>query len=114
MYTKEGVLVTLGFASVTFKQDTAYELACFLMSQADCLTPSSHQTLLSRFGLTEEDFQALDHDVMLAMAHGDFPPAWSTVGNSSGEGKWFSLFLPLGACFSIIRAIAQGFSTCFL
>ncbi|XP_033019615.1 rho guanine nucleotide exchange factor 28 isoform X4 [Lacerta agilis] len=85
MYTKEGVLVTLGFASVAFKRNTAYELACFLMSQADCLTPSSHQTLLSRFALMEEDFQSLDHDVMLAMAHEDFPPAWSVVGNSSGE-----------------------------
>ncbi|XP_066468642.1 rho guanine nucleotide exchange factor 28 [Tiliqua scincoides] len=85
MYTKEGVTVTLGFSCVAYKQDIASELACFLVSQTNCLTTSSHYTLLSRFGLTAEDFQSLDNDLMLALAHEAIPPAWNIIGSSAGN-----------------------------
>ncbi|XP_072848742.2 rho guanine nucleotide exchange factor 28 isoform X2 [Pogona vitticeps] len=85
MYTKEDILVTLGSSSVTYKQDTARELACFLVSQMDCLTSSSHDMILSRFGLTAEDFQSVDCDVMLAMVYGERPPAWNITGNCSED-----------------------------
>ncbi|KAH0628033.1 hypothetical protein JD844_008696, partial [Phrynosoma platyrhinos] len=75
MYSKEGAPVTLGFSSVIYKQDTACEIACFLVSHVDCLTSSSHDVLLSRFGLTPEDFQSMDHAVTLAMAYEEIPPA---------------------------------------
>ncbi|XP_061476988.1 rho guanine nucleotide exchange factor 28 isoform X2 [Rhineura floridana] len=104
MYTKEGILVTLGFSSVTFKQNTAYELACFLVSQADCLTPSNHHILLSRFGLTEEHFQSLDHNVMLAMAHEDIPPAWNITGNiSENESKHKETLLHLTMRLGLVK-----------
>lgn len=86
MYTKEGLPETLGYSSVTYKWNTALEVACFLRSQADCLTPSSHHTLLSKFGITTEDFQSLDHDIMLAMAHKGIPPIWNITGNCSQDG----------------------------
>ncbi|XP_060091793.1 rho guanine nucleotide exchange factor 28 [Heteronotia binoei] len=85
MYTKEGMPETLGYSSVTYKRNTALEVACFLMSQVDCLTPSSHHILLSRFGLMAEDFQSLDHDIMLAMAHKGIPPIWNIIGNCSQD-----------------------------
>ncbi|XP_053147245.1 rho guanine nucleotide exchange factor 28 isoform X2 [Hemicordylus capensis] len=86
MYTKEGIPVMLGFSSVTYKQDIASELACFLVSQADCLTPSSHHTVLSKFGLMAEDVQSLDHDIMLAMDHEETPTAWNVTGGDSEDG----------------------------
>lgn len=85
MYTKEGVAVTLGFSCIAYKQDIASKLACFLVSQTNCLTSSSHQTLLNQFGLTAEDFLSLDDDLMLALAHEDIPPAWNITGNSSED-----------------------------
>ncbi|XP_077203533.1 rho guanine nucleotide exchange factor 28 isoform X2 [Paroedura picta] len=85
MYTKEGRPETLGCSSVTYKQNTALEVACFLRSQAHCLTPSSHLTLLDQFGLTAEDFQSLDHDIMLAMAYKGIQPIWSIIGNHSQD-----------------------------
>lgn len=93
MYTKEGLPETLGYSSVTYKKTTASEVASFLMSQADFLTPSSQHTLLSRFGLMAEDFQSLDHDIMLAMAHKGIPPIWNITGDSSQDGTRFSIFL---------------------
>uniref|UniRef100_A0A8D2IWC0 Rho guanine nucleotide exchange factor 28 n=1 Tax=Varanus komodoensis TaxID=61221 RepID=A0A8D2IWC0_VARKO len=85
MYKEEGMLVTLGSSSVTYKQDTAGELAWYLVSQVDCLTPSSHHTLLQRLGLTADGVQLVDHDAMLAVAHEEIPPTWSIVGSSSNN-----------------------------
>ncbi|XP_060617656.2 rho guanine nucleotide exchange factor 28 isoform X1 [Anolis sagrei] len=79
MHPKEGALVTLGFSPVTYKRDTACEIACFLMNHMDCLSASSHNTLLSRFGLTSEDIQSMDHAIMLAMAYERMPPAWNII-----------------------------------
>ncbi|XP_042304394.1 rho guanine nucleotide exchange factor 28 isoform X3 [Sceloporus undulatus] len=85
MYPKEGAPMTLDFSSVTYKQDTACEIACFLVSHVDCLTSSSHDTLLSTFGLTSEDFRSMDHALTLAMAYKEMPPAWNIIGSSSED-----------------------------
>lgn len=107
MYTKEDIWVTLGSSSITYKQNTACELACFLASQVDCLTSSSHHTILSRFGLTAEDFQSVDCDVMLAMVHGEIPPTWNVTGNFPEDGKnlsWLYLNSAYRYFFKILLA----------
>ncbi|XP_015269071.1 PREDICTED: rho guanine nucleotide exchange factor 28 [Gekko japonicus] len=104
MYTKEGMPETLGYSSVHYKQNTASEVACFLMSQADCLTPSSHHTLLSRFGLMVEEFQSLDHDIMLAMAHKGIPPVGDITGNcSQDESKHKETLLHLAMRLGLVE-----------
>lgn len=87
MYGKESEFLILGSSSITFKHDIACELACFLVSHANCLTPSSHHTLLSQFDLIERDLQSMDRDVMLAMAYEEIPSSWNIVGNSTEDGK---------------------------
>lgn len=96
MYPMEGTSVTLGSSSVTYKQDLACELASFLVHQVDCLSPTSHHALLSRFGLTTEELQSLDHDIMLAMAHEEMLmlPTWNIIGKSLEDGRQFSVFSP--------------------
>ncbi|XP_048705262.1 rho guanine nucleotide exchange factor 28 isoform X5 [Caretta caretta] len=85
MYTKGYSPVTLGCCSVTYKQNLSCKLSHFLVSHFDCVTSTSHQTLLSKFGLTVEDLQSLDHDMMLAIAHEELPPTWNVLGNCSED-----------------------------
>ncbi|XP_039400635.1 rho guanine nucleotide exchange factor 28 isoform X1 [Mauremys reevesii] len=85
MYTKGYSPVTLGCCSVTYKQNLSCKLSHFLVSHFDCVTSTSHQTLLSKFGLTVEDLQSLDHDMMLAIAHEELPPTWNILGNCSED-----------------------------
>uniref|UniRef100_A0A674J0B5 Rho guanine nucleotide exchange factor 28 n=1 Tax=Terrapene triunguis TaxID=2587831 RepID=A0A674J0B5_9SAUR len=85
MYTKGYSPVTLGCCSVTYKQNLSGKLSHFLVSHFDCVTSTSHQTLLSKFGLTVEDLQSLDHDMMLAIAHEELPPTWNVLGNCSED-----------------------------
>uniref|UniRef100_A0A8C3XLP8 Rho guanine nucleotide exchange factor 28 n=1 Tax=Chelydra serpentina TaxID=8475 RepID=A0A8C3XLP8_CHESE len=85
MYTKGYSPVTLGCCSVTYKQNLSCKLSHFLVSHYDCVTSTSHQTLLSKFGLTVEDLQSLDHDMMLAIAHEELPPTWNVLGNCSED-----------------------------
>nr|XP_056704998.1 rho guanine nucleotide exchange factor 28 [Euleptes europaea] len=104
MYTKEGGPETLGYSSVTYKQNTASEVARFLRNQAGCLTPSSYCTLLSRAGLMAEDFQSLDHDITLAMAHKEIPPAWNVTGNcSQDESKPKETLLHLAMRLGLVK-----------
>ncbi|XP_048360255.1 rho guanine nucleotide exchange factor 28 isoform X2 [Sphaerodactylus townsendi] len=104
MYTKEGVSETLGYSSVTYKWNTASEVAHFLMDQAGCLTSSSHDTLLSMFGLMAEDFQSLDRDIMLAMAHKEISPTWNITGTcSQDESKHKETLLHLAMRLGLVK-----------
>ncbi|XP_053887930.1 rho guanine nucleotide exchange factor 28 isoform X2 [Malaclemys terrapin pileata] len=85
MYTKGYSPVTLGCCYVTYKQNLSCKLSHFLVSHFDCVTSTSHQTLLNKFGLTVEDLQSLDHDMMLAIAHEELPPTWNVLGNCSED-----------------------------
>uniref|UniRef100_A0A670Y2T6 Rho guanine nucleotide exchange factor 28 n=1 Tax=Pseudonaja textilis TaxID=8673 RepID=A0A670Y2T6_PSETE len=104
MYGKESEFVILGSSCITFKHDIACELACFLVSQANCLTPSSHHTLLSQFDLIERDLQSMDHDVMLAMACEEIPSSWNIVGNSTeDESKCKETLLHLAMRLGLVQ-----------
>ncbi|KAM6475246.1 rho guanine nucleotide exchange factor 28 isoform 3-T3 [Liasis olivaceus] len=104
MYGKESEFVTLGSSSITYKHDIACELACFLVSQVNCLTPSSHHTLLSQFGLIVRDLQSMDRDVMLAMAHEEMPSSWNIAGNSTeDESKCKETLLHLAMRLGLVQ-----------
>ncbi|XP_019338152.2 rho guanine nucleotide exchange factor 28 isoform X2 [Alligator mississippiensis] len=85
MYTEGYSPVILGSCSVTYRENLPCKLSRFLVSHVDCITSVSHQTLLNTFGLTVEDFQSLDHDMTLAIAHEELPNNWNIVGNCSKD-----------------------------
>ncbi|XP_039176660.1 rho guanine nucleotide exchange factor 28 isoform X5 [Crotalus tigris] len=104
MYGKESEFQILGSSSITFKHDIACELACFLVSKANCLTPSSHHTILSQFNLIERDLQSMDRDVMLAMAYEEIPSSWNIVGNSTeDESKCKETLLHLAMRLGLVQ-----------
>lgn len=78
--------VTMGSGSVTYVDNMACRLARLLVTQADRLTASSHQTLLTPFALTVEALSALDEELVLALTHLELPLGWTVLGNSSLEG----------------------------
>ncbi|XP_055277837.1 rho guanine nucleotide exchange factor 28 isoform X2 [Moschus berezovskii] len=77
--------VTMGSDSVTYVDNMACRLARLLVTQADRLTASSHQTLLTPFALTAGALPALDEELVLALAHLELPLGWTVLGNSSLE-----------------------------
>ncbi|KAF4024293.1 hypothetical protein G4228_016309 [Cervus hanglu yarkandensis] len=77
--------VTMGFDSVTYVDNMACRLARLLVTQADRLTASSHQTLLTPFALTAGALPALDEELVLALTHLELPLGWTVLGNSSLE-----------------------------
>ncbi|XP_074851528.1 rho guanine nucleotide exchange factor 28 [Carettochelys insculpta] len=85
MYMKGYSPVIRGCCSVTYKQTLPGKLSHFLVSHFDRITATSHQTLLSEFGLTVEDLQLLDHGMMLAIAHEELPPTWNVLGSCSED-----------------------------
>uniref|UniRef100_A0A452EJ10 Rho guanine nucleotide exchange factor 28 n=1 Tax=Capra hircus TaxID=9925 RepID=A0A452EJ10_CAPHI len=82
--------VTMGSDSVTYVDNMACRLARLLVTQADRLTASSHQTLLTPFALTAGALPALDEELVLALTHLELPLGWTVLGNSSLEeqGSW--------------------------
>ena len=93
--------VTMGSDSVTYVDNMACRLARLMVTQADRLTASSHQTLLTPFALTAGALPALDEELVLALTHLELPLGWTVLGNSSLEGESLpensgvsSLFLP--------------------
>uniref|UniRef100_A0A8L2UN35 Rho guanine nucleotide exchange factor 28 n=1 Tax=Rattus norvegicus TaxID=10116 RepID=A0A8L2UN35_RAT len=77
--------VTMGSGSVTYVDNMACRLARLLVTQADRLTPCSHQTLLTPFALTAEALPALDEELVLALTQLELPLGWTVLGNSSLE-----------------------------
>ncbi|GAB1298475.1 Rho guanine nucleotide exchange factor 28 [Apodemus speciosus] len=77
--------VTMGSGSVTYMDNMACRLARLLVTQADRLTPCSHQTLLTPFALTAEALPALDEELVLALTQLELPLGWTVLGNSSLE-----------------------------
>ncbi|XP_069412283.1 rho guanine nucleotide exchange factor 28 isoform X2 [Ovis canadensis] len=77
--------VTMGSDSVTYVDNMACRLARLLVTQADRLTASSHQTLLTPFALTAGELPALDEELVLALTHLELPLGWTVLGNSSLE-----------------------------
>uniref|UniRef100_A0A8D1M5N6 Rho guanine nucleotide exchange factor 28 n=2 Tax=Sus scrofa TaxID=9823 RepID=A0A8D1M5N6_PIG len=77
--------VTMGSDAVTYVDNLACRLARLLVTQADRLTASSHQTLLTPFALTEGALPALDEELVLALTHLELPVGWTVLGNSSLE-----------------------------
>ncbi|XP_064413485.1 rho guanine nucleotide exchange factor 28 [Latimeria chalumnae] len=85
VHTEGTSFLALGCSTITYVQDKAHELSQFLASHVDCITSTSHLTVLAQFGLSVEDVQSLDENVTLAMAHLDMPSPWTVLGNWSGE-----------------------------
>ncbi|XP_058166136.1 rho guanine nucleotide exchange factor 28 isoform X2 [Dasypus novemcinctus] len=79
--------VTMGSGSVTYVDNMACRMARLLITQADRLTASSHQTLLTPFALTVGQLPALDEELVLAMTHLELPLGWTVLGNSSLEAS---------------------------
>lgn len=79
--------VTMGSDSVTYVDNMACRLARLLVTQADRLTASSHQTLLTPFALTAGALPALDEELVLALTRLELPLGWTVLGNSSLEGE---------------------------
>ncbi|KAM8814196.1 rho guanine nucleotide exchange factor 28 isoform 4-T4 [Rhynchonycteris naso] len=77
--------VNMGSGLVTYVDNMACRLARLLVTQADRLTTSSHQTLLTPFALTVGALPALDEELVLALTHLELPPGWTVLGNSSLE-----------------------------
>ncbi|XP_036082164.1 rho guanine nucleotide exchange factor 28 isoform X3 [Rousettus aegyptiacus] len=77
--------VTMDSGSVTYVDNMACRLARLLVTQADRLTASSHQTLLTPFALTVGALSALDEELVLALTHLELPLGWTVLGNSSLE-----------------------------
>lgn len=78
--------VTMGSSSVTYVDNMACRLARLLVTQADRLTASSHQTLLTPFALTVGALPALDEELVLALTQLELPLGWTVLGNTSLEG----------------------------
>lgn len=79
--------VTMDSGSVTYVDNMACRLARLLVTQADRLTASSHQTLLTPFALTVGALPALDEELVLALTHLELPLGWTVLGSSSLEGR---------------------------
>ncbi|KAF6123087.1 Rho guanine nucleotide exchange factor 28 [Phyllostomus discolor] len=77
--------VTMDSGSVTYVDNMACRLARLLVTQADRLTASSHQTLLTPFALTVGALPALDEEIVLALTHLELPLGWTVLGSSSHE-----------------------------
>ncbi|XP_014405196.1 PREDICTED: rho guanine nucleotide exchange factor 28 isoform X2 [Myotis brandtii] len=75
--------VTMGAGSVTYVDNMACRLARLLVTQADRLTASSHQTLLTPFALTVGALPALDEELVQALTHLELPLGWTVLGHSS-------------------------------
>ncbi|KAM4875956.1 rho guanine nucleotide exchange factor 28 [Thomomys bottae] len=77
--------VTMDSGSVTYIDNMACRLARLLVTQADRLTASSHQTLLTPFALSVGALPALDEELVLALTQMELPRGWTVLGNSSLE-----------------------------
>ncbi|XP_036887953.1 rho guanine nucleotide exchange factor 28 isoform X1 [Sturnira hondurensis] len=77
--------VTMDSGSMTYVDNMACRLARLLVTQADRLTASSHQTLLTPFALTAGALPALDEELVLALTHLELPLGWTVLGSSSLE-----------------------------
>lgn len=79
--------MTMGSCSVTYVDNMACRLARLLVTQADRLTASSHQTLLTPFALTVGALPALDEELVQALTHLELPLGWTVLGHSSLKGE---------------------------
>ncbi|KAM5264378.1 rho guanine nucleotide exchange factor 28-like [Ctenodactylus gundi] len=77
--------VTMGSGLVTYVDNMACRLARLLVTQADRLTASSHQTLLMPFALTVGALPALDEELVQALTQLELPMGWTVLGNSASE-----------------------------
>ncbi|XP_074138367.1 rho guanine nucleotide exchange factor 28 isoform X2 [Sminthopsis crassicaudata] len=85
LYSEGYSPVTMGCCSIMYMDNVACRLSRCLVNQVGAFTCSSHQTLLDQFGLKVKELQALDEDLVLAMAHLELPLGWNVLGNSSEE-----------------------------
>ncbi|KAJ8400127.1 hypothetical protein AAFF_G00401660 [Aldrovandia affinis] len=70
LYTEGGLVSRLDRASMEYVLDDAQEMAEFLVSHSQCLSASSYQDVLSRFGLGDNDARRkMDENVTKAMAN---------------------------------------------
>ncbi|MBN3320922.1 ARG28 factor, partial [Atractosteus spatula] len=72
--------------SLLYVEDEAHELAQFLVEHSHCLSRTSHQEVIARFGLLEENRRRkTDEKVTMAMANFEFPYTWNILGSQAGE-----------------------------
>ncbi|XP_015194701.2 rho guanine nucleotide exchange factor 28 isoform X2 [Lepisosteus oculatus] len=86
IYTEGNPVSPVGKASLLYVQDEAHELAQFLVEHSHCLSRTSHQEVIARFGLLEENRRRkTDEKVTMAMANFEFPYTWNILGSQAGE-----------------------------
>ncbi|KAM4808291.1 rho guanine nucleotide exchange factor 28 [Rhinophrynus dorsalis] len=83
MHTQGYSPVIVACASITYIRDTACNISHFLKSHCHRLTPTSHETILSEFGVTIKDLQLLDRNLMLCLANEELTPTWNILGSAS-------------------------------
>ncbi|MEE6458623.1 hypothetical protein FKM82_000364 [Ascaphus truei] len=82
MYTQGYSPVIVGCSSLAYVKDIACNIAHFMKSNCDSLTPTSHQTIPNQFEVTVKELQFLDRNMMLCMAHEELIPTWNILGSS--------------------------------
>lgn len=63
------VVLTQVLTCVTDRENLSCKLSHILVDHPQCVTATSHQLLLDKFGLRMKDLQSLDNDLMMAAAY---------------------------------------------
>ncbi|XP_053557395.1 rho guanine nucleotide exchange factor 28 isoform X2 [Bombina bombina] len=104
MYTHGYSPVIVACSSITYVKDMPCNIAHFLKSHCDKLTPVSHETILSHFGLTVKDLQLLDRNIMLCVAHEELTPSWNILGSyAEKEGFCHETLLHLSMRWGLMQ-----------
>ncbi|KAE8636013.1 hypothetical protein XENTR_v10002813 [Xenopus tropicalis] len=88
MHTEGYSPVIVACTPVTYIRDTACNISHYLKMHCGSLSPTSHETILTHFGLTVKDLLHMDRNMMLCLASEESKPIWNILGSASESGSF--------------------------
>ncbi|XP_018120644.1 rho guanine nucleotide exchange factor 28 isoform X2 [Xenopus laevis] len=82
MHTEGYSPVIVACTPVTYVMDTACNISQFLKVHCGSLSPTSHKTILTHFGVTVKDLLHMDRNMMLCLASEELKPTWNILASA--------------------------------
>ncbi|XP_041436433.1 rho guanine nucleotide exchange factor 28 isoform X2 [Xenopus laevis] len=83
MHTEGYSPVIVACTPVTYVRDPACNISHYLKLHCGSLSPTSHETILTHFGVTVKDLLRMDRNMMLCLASEELKPTWNILGSAS-------------------------------
>lgn len=99
------VVLTQVLTCVTDRENLSCKLSHILVDHPQCVTATSHQLLLDKFGLRMKDLQSLDNDLMMAAAYEKLSWTWNILGKCPEGGR---VVFEVGKLLVVVWCTAQS------